>query len=89
MPVCVPIRSMKDTARFSQLVEESSGPVTVTKNGYDSFVVMRSEDYEVLLEQVAKAELLSRLALAEDEIAAEKYVDAATAVSDIRRKYDL
>ena len=48
MPICVPIKDMKDTAKFARLVEEANGPVTVTKNGYDAFVVMRSADYDRL-----------------------------------------
>ena len=33
MPVCVPVRDMRDTAGFTELVERE-GDVTVTKNGY-------------------------------------------------------
>ena len=32
MPVCVPVKDMRDTSRFAELVESSAGPVTVTKN---------------------------------------------------------
>lgn len=46
MPVCVPIKDMRDTAKFSELVESTPGPITVTKNGYSKFVVMRSVDYD-------------------------------------------
>ena len=42
MPKTVPIRDLKDTAAFARLVEDSNAPVTVTRNGYDAFVVMRS-----------------------------------------------
>ena len=42
MPKCVPIKDIRDTAAFSELVEKSPEPITVTKNGYDQFVVIRS-----------------------------------------------
>lgn len=55
MPVCVPIKDMRDTAKFSELVETTAGPVTVTKNGYSKFVVLRSEDYDLMVQEQAKA----------------------------------
>lgn len=67
MPVCVPVKNLRDTARFAKLVETAPGPVTVTKNGYSKFVVMRSEDYDQLQEERARAELMARIALAERE----------------------
>lgn len=54
MPVCVPIKDMRDTAKFSELVETTTGPVTVTKNGYSKFVVLRSEDYDLMVQEQAK-----------------------------------
>lgn len=54
MPVCVPIKDMRDTAKFSELVETTPGPVTVTKNGYSKFVVLRSEDYDLMVQEQAK-----------------------------------
>ena len=39
MPVCVPIKDMRDTAKFSELVETTTGPVTVTKNGYSKILL--------------------------------------------------
>ena len=92
MPICVPIKDMKDTAKFARLVEEANGPVTVTKNGYDAFVVMRSADYDRLTNrdmEDAKQKLLDRIALAEQEIAEGKYVDYEVATKELRAKYGL
>ena len=92
MPICVPIKDMKDTAKFARLVEEANGPVTVTKNGYDAFVVMRSADYDRLTNrdmEGAKQKLLDRIALAEQEIAEGKYVDYEVATKELRAKYGL
>ena len=58
MPVCVPVKDMKDTAAFARTVESAPGPVTVTRNGYDAFVVMRTDDYEAMQQELAKGRLL-------------------------------
>ena len=41
MPICVPVRDMKDTATFTALVE-SERDVTVTKNGYEAMTSIAS-----------------------------------------------
>ena len=92
MPVCVPIKDLKDTARFSRLVEEAPGPITVTKNGYDAFVVMRSADYDRMLSdrnEAVRQKLLERIALAEREIAEGKFEDYDTSTKKLREKYGL
>ena len=89
MPVCVPIRAMKDTAKFAATVEESDGPVTVTKNGRDAFVVMGTEEYAAMSEEVAKAKLLGRMLTAEEELAAGDYVDGAAFTAQVRARYGL
>ncbi len=89
MAFCVPIKDMKDTAAFSRTVEESFGPVTVTKNGYDAFVVMKSADYQALQEELAKARLLARIAQAENEYATGEYAAGKEFTSVMSAKYDL
>lgn len=89
MPICVPIKDMRDTAKFSELVETAPGPVTVTKNGYSKFVVMRSEDYDQLEGERAKVSLLSRMTLAEHERAEGESRDAFESLADIRKRYGL
>lgn len=89
MPICVPIKDMKDTAAFTRRIEEASGPVTVTKNGYDVFVVMKSGEYEAMQQELAKARLLGRIAQAEHEYATGSYSNGAESVATIREKYGL
>ena len=92
MPVCVPIKDLKDTARFSKLVEESMGPITVTKNGYDAFVIMRSADNDHLANrslEEAKRRLLDRIALAEREKAEGSCTDGPAAMAELRELYGL
>ena len=88
MTVCVPVRDMKDTAAFTAFVEEKR-EVTVTKNGYDAMHCISNDQYRIMQEQVAKAHLLSRIMLAERELADESYADYSEFSSAMRRKYDL
>lgn len=89
MPTCVPIKDMKDTAAFTRKVEESDGPITVTRNGYDAFVVMRSGEYEAMQEELAKARLITRITLAEHEYATGQYSDGAAFTTSVRAERDL
>lgn len=88
MSVCVPVRDMKDTGAFSELVQKE-GDVTVTKNGYDALHCLSNDQYKLLQEEVAKAKLLSRIMLAEAEIAEGKYEPYDEFASTIRREYEL
>lgn len=80
---------MRDTSRFAELVESSTGPVTVTKNGYSKFVVMRSEDYDRLETELARARLMGRIALAERERNDGLTKDAFESLASIEEKYGL
>ena len=89
MPICVPIKDLKDTAKFAKLVEEAPGPITVTRNGYDAFVVMRSEDYDALLRSSPRQRLLDRIAVAEKEKDDGRYWDYGEATDDLRTRYGI
>lgn len=89
MPKCVPIREMKDTGRFTELVKTSSEPITVTRNGCDAMVVMSTEYWESLQLQLAKADLLARIDVSEREIAHGEYVDASLALERLRERHGL
>ena len=89
MPVCIPVKDMKDTAAFARTIEEAPGPVTVTKNGYDAFVVMRTDDYEAMQLELAKSKLLGRIAQAEHEYATGNFADGRKFSESLRVKYGL
>ena len=89
MATCVPVRDMKDTAAFSKLVRESPEPITVTKNGYSEFVVMRSEDFELMREEVAKARLVRILADADRSYEQGDYVSGPDVIASLRNRYGL
>lgn len=86
MPTIVPIKDLKDTARFSELVHLSPEPVFVTKNGYGDMVVMSIDVYERSLSAQA---LLEKLDEGEADIKQGKVRDAFAALDDIRARYEL
>jgi PHD/YefM family antitoxin component YafN of YafNO toxin-antitoxin module len=88
MPVTVPVREMKNTAAFANLVQEN-GQVVVTKNGYDVIYCESAAQHAINQEAIAKAQLLSRILLAEDEIAAGKGQSYAEFSEGMRAKYGL
>lgn len=89
MPVCVPIKDLRDTAKFSELVETAPMPVTVTKNGYSKFVVMRVDDYDAMARAQAEAHLMERLAVMEKERTEHAGRDAWEALADLEEKYGI
>ena len=60
MSVCVPVRSMKNTAEFAELVERERD-VTVTKNGCEVFHCLSEEQYRAMQDEVVRARLLSHI----------------------------
>lgn len=88
MTKCVPVRDMKNTAEFSALVERERD-VTVTKNGYELMHCLSDEQYRLIQDEVARAKLLSRIMLAEQELDTGSYSDYEEFASSLRDKYDL
>jgi prevent-host-death family protein len=84
MSTCVPVKDLRNTAAFLRIVEESKSPITVTKNGYDKFVAIRSEDYRELCDQAAASDLMARMLIAEQERARNDHVDASEALATLR-----
>ncbi|WP_139652052.1 type II toxin-antitoxin system prevent-host-death family antitoxin [Raoultibacter phocaeensis] len=89
MPTCIPIKDIRDTAAFAELVETSPGPVIVTKNGYDQFVVIRSSDYDEIRELQAKNRIMERMLVAERERAAGSHTSAEDSIASLRAHYGI
>ncbi len=89
MPTCVPIRDLRDTAAFDELVATSSTPITVTKNGYDRFVCVRSDDFERLKRAEAEAQLRARIKIMEYERENNLARDAFEVMEELGKKYGL
>lgn len=88
MAACVPVRDMKNTAEFTALVDRE-GDVAVTKNGYGAFHCLSERQYQFLLEEASKAKLLSRMLLAEEEIANGEYSDFDEFAQSVKTEYGI
>lgn len=89
MPVCVPMKELKNTADFTKLVENSDSPVVVTKNGCEAFVALSTSAYEALKIDAARLQLYQSIDRAEADIAAGRTIEAHVAIDDIRSRYGL
>lgn len=54
---CVPMKELKNTAEFTDTVQNAAGPVLVTKNGREAFVALSMSGYEALCAEAARAKL--------------------------------
>ena len=88
MATAVPVRDMKDTAAFTALVERERD-VTVTRNGYEVFHCLSAEEWAAQRDEVAKARLLSRIMLAEEEISRGEYDDYDSFSAAVKAEYGL
>lgn len=89
MATCVPVKDLKDTAAFTNIVLESSGPVIVTKNGRESFVAMSPAQYDALRMEGARARLYQMIDGAEADIAAGRVHDVGETASYLSARYGL
>lgn len=80
---------MKDTAKFTELVLESPEPIIVAKNGYDAFVVQRSDTYTTNSLLSPEEKLMEMILEAEDGIKNGRVYDGEEFESEIRSKYGL
>ncbi|WP_291290449.1 type II toxin-antitoxin system prevent-host-death family antitoxin [Enorma sp.] len=83
------VREMKDTAKFGKLVEESNEPVIVTRNGRDAYVVMTSDAYDAVRQDLARMKLYEIVDRAEAELAAGEYVEGTAFLQELRTRYGL
>lgn len=89
MALCVPIKDLRDTAAFDEIVANSPTPIIVTKNGYDRFVCVKSSDFSRWEQAEARAHLLERIMIAEHERTEKKHTDALEVTESLREKYGL
>lgn len=89
MPTCVPIKDLRNTAAFDEMVTNSEVPVIVTKNGYDRFVCIKSSEFSRWEKADARAKLLERIMISERERAEGLHSDAFEATVALRAKYGL
>lgn len=85
----VPVRDMKDTAKFCRTVRESSGPIVVTRNGYDEFFVLSPELFHEYEMARRRQDLYEAIDAAEGRLAAGQGVPARSAIAMIRQSHGL
>ena len=86
MPQILPIRDLKDTAKISQMCEESKEPIFVTKNGYGNLVIMSMDVYKNMS---PFNYLMGKLEKSEDDVANGRVRDAFESLEEISAEYDL
>ena len=88
MAICVPVRDMKSTSSFVELVERES-EVTVTKNGREAIHCMSEARYRAMQEEAARARLLSRMLVAKREEESGNFDDYDSFAARLKVKYGL
>lgn len=88
MTSAVPIKETKDTAKFSKMVHDS-GRITVTKNGYDDYVAMTTEEYDSLRYRASMAGLYEKLLASERDMAEGRVSAFDDFREDMKRRYGL
>ncbi|MGI6034166.1 MAG: hypothetical protein ACOX69_12165 [Coriobacteriales bacterium] len=89
MATCVPIKSLKDTTAFSNLVENSDEEVIVTRNGEASFAAISLDQLDAYKLNSARLELYERIDEAQADIEASRVEDAAESQRKARERYGL
>lgn len=86
MPKIIPIRDLKKTSEISQMCQEATEPIYITKNGYGDMVIMSVKMYE---DKLFMLDVYNKLAAAEAQIAEGKVLDAGASLKSIREKYNV
>lgn len=86
MPQIIPIRDLKNTSKISQMCQEATEPIYITKNGYGDMVIMSVKMYE---EKLFMLDVYNKLAAAEAQIAEGKVLDGDASLKSIREKYNV
>ena len=89
MPTAVPVRDLKDTAKFCQTVRESDEPIVVTRNGYEEFFILSPELYREYDMLRRRQEIYEAVDAAEARLAAGKGLSARSALTQIRQRHGL
>jgi PHD/YefM family antitoxin component YafN of YafNO toxin-antitoxin module len=86
VPQIIPIRDLKNTSKISQMCQNATEPIYITKNGYGDMVIMSVKMYE---EKLFMLDVYNKLTAAEAQIAEGKVLDGDTSLKSIREKYNV
>ena len=82
----LPIKDLRDTNKISELCNNTSEPIFITKNGYGDMVIMSMKTYE---EKIQKIEIYESILSGLKDIEDGKVVDGKIAFKQIKEKYGL
>jgi len=77
---------LKNTSKISQMCQEATEPIYITKNGYGDMVIMSVKVYE---EKMFMMDVYNKLAAAEVQVAEGKVLDGGASLKSIRGKYNI
>ncbi|MDR1996731.1 MAG: type II toxin-antitoxin system Phd/YefM family antitoxin [Candidatus Margulisbacteria bacterium] len=86
MPLIIPIKDLKNTSAISQMCQDATEPIYVTKNGYSNMVIMSARMYE---ERMFKQEVYRKLAESEEQFALGRTLDAKASLRKLSAKFKL
>lgn len=84
---CIPVKELKNTAEFTQTVQNAKGPVYVTKNGREVFACISVDLLAVLAEAEARLRLYQEVEKGEEDIRAGRLYDANDISEGLKVKY--
>ncbi|EQB21425.1 Prevent-host-death protein [Dehalobacter sp. UNSWDHB] len=86
MPRIIPIKDLKNTSQISEMCQEATEPIYITKNGYGDMVIMSVRMYE---EKLYMLDVYNKLAAAEVQITNGKVLNGDASIKSIREKYNV
>ncbi|MCL2254345.1 MAG: type II toxin-antitoxin system Phd/YefM family antitoxin [Lachnospiraceae bacterium] len=86
MPQIIPIRDLKNTAAISQMCQESTEPIYVTKNGYGDMVIMSMKIYQ---EKLFLHDIYDKLAQSEADVTAGRTKNAKDSLQRLKEKHNV
>lgn len=89
MPITVPVRDLKDTAKICKTVREAPDAVIVTRNGYAEMVLVKPEDYDAMRRAQGMQEIYDAVAAAEERMDNGQYSDMGEDLERLRERYGL
>ena len=86
MPQIIPIRDLKNTGAISQMCQESTEPIYITKNGYGDMVIMSMKTYQ---EKLFIHDIYDKLSQSEADTDAGRTQNAKASLQRLREKHNV
>lgn len=81
----IPVNELKNTSNILKMCKETNGPILITRNGYGEAVIMSTEYYEKLFDDIRIAVLINESL---DNLKhGGKLYDGKQVMEELRKKY--